>query len=54
MSKRYDITCPACGHKMAVHKSILHEMGYAEYGRGCCLNCDTNMNLIYDRKKQTQ
>lgn len=50
--KRYKITCPNCGKVQYACKSIFHELGIANGGRGRCLNCKEAMSLIFDEKNQ--
>ena len=51
--KRYEITCPHCGKIQYVCKSIAHEMGIYNLGRGSCLECKNIMRLQYDPKADT-
>lgn len=52
--KRYDITCPRCGHKMQAHTSIAQStFGMLDGGHGTCLQCGLFMNLIFDPKTDT-
>lgn len=51
--KRYEITCPHCGKIQYACKSIFHEMGAYDAGRGRCLGCGEPMRLQYDPKTDT-
>ena len=52
--KRYDITCPRCGHKMQAHTSIAQStFGMLDAGHGTCSKCGLLMNLIFDPKAET-
>ena len=50
--KRYEITCPYCGKVQYACKSILHEMGIEDGGRGKCLSCGGAMCLIFNEELQ--
>ena len=50
--KRYEIICPYCGNVQYACKSILHEMGIEDGGRGKCLDCGKHMRLIFDGESQ--
>ena len=50
--KRYEITCPYCGKLQYACKSIFHEMGIEDGGRGTCLECKKVMRLIFCNEKQ--
>lgn len=51
--KRYKITCPHCGRVQYACKSIFHEMGIYDAGRGGCLECKEPMKLIYNPEADT-
>jgi len=51
--KRYAITCPHCQAEQYACKSIFHEMGILEAGRGKCLDCKGDMKLVYHCETDT-
>ena len=50
--KRYQIICPYCGKTQYACKSIFHEMGMENGGRGICLECGKAMRLIFNQEVQ--
>lgn len=51
--KWYPIVCPYCGETQHSCKSIFHEMGYYELGRGTCIKCEKGMEIIYNPTTDT-
>ena len=51
--KRYGITCPHCGKALYACKSVLHELGVADGGRGNCPGCGGIIRLIFNEETQS-
>lgn len=50
--KRYPAECNVCGCQFEATKSIFHDMGIMDLGRGICPGCKTALNLTFDSKNQ--
>lgn len=51
--KRYKVICCNCNKEIYVTKSIFHDMGMFDLGRGRCLHCNTSLQLIYNPETDT-
>lgn len=45
--QRYPITCPGCGSKLEIGKSIFHEWGMNDLGACVCPECKMAIHCTY-------
>lgn len=46
--KLYKVECCNCKKTIYATKSIFHEMGMFDLGKGKCCHCNTDLKLIYN------